>query len=126
MPFITSLATARTITVPTNTLDYLLHDQPKSSLTLGAELLALKGSTSLLQQHRPLVWILEINDAVNNFGHQKQDLVNFLREHGYNLYTYSADTNKIFPITLNEQEGNNVLAIADSALDFVRDRLTGT
>jgi FkbM family methyltransferase len=130
MPFITSLATDRTITVPTDTLDHLLHDQPQSSLTLGkmdiegAELLALKGSTSLLQQHLPPVWILEINDAVNNFGYQKQDLVNFLKGYSYNLYTYSADTNQIFPITLNEQQGNNVLAIADSAIDFVRDRLS--
>lgn len=129
MPFITYEATHNSIIVATDTLDHLLHDQPKSTLTLGkidiegAELLALKGGTTLLQQNRPSVWILEINDAVENFGYQKQDLVNFLKGYGYSLYAYSADTNNIFPITLEEQQGNNVLAIADSALDFVRDRL---
>jgi len=128
MPFITSTVAHNTITVSTNTLANLLHDEPISDLTLakmdieGAELLALKGATSLLKQQRPPVWILEINDAVSNFGHRKQDIVDFLNSYDYNLYSYSADTNQLSPITLEEQQ-NNVLAIADSAVDFVRDRL---
>lgn len=128
-PFITSTITNNTIAVSTDTLDNLLQNQPIANLTLakmdieGAELLALKGAVSLLKKQCPQVWILEINDSVNNFGHQKQDLVNFLNSYGYNLYGYSADTNQVFPITLEQQQGNNVLAIADSAVDFVRDRL---
>lgn len=38
----------------------------------GAEILALKGATSLLQQQRPHVWILELLNGVNH-GYCKQD-----------------------------------------------------
>jgi FkbM family methyltransferase len=128
MPFITLTATTHTITVPTDTLDNLLPNL--ASLTLakmdieGAEILALKGATSLLKQQRIPVWIMELNDAVRQFGCQKQDVVNFIRDYGYDLYKYNADSNQIEAITVNQQTGNNVLVIANSALDFVRDRLT--
>jgi FkbM family methyltransferase len=130
MPFITKTATKNTITVPTDTLDNLLQNQSFANLTLakmdieGAEILALKGAISLLKQQHPYVWILEINETVNYFGHQKQDLVDLLNSYGYNLYSYNADTNQLQPITLEQQQGNNVLAIANSALDFVQTRLT--
>ncbi len=129
MPFITHSATDTTITVPTDTLDNLLQNQSLANLTLakmdieGAEILALKGALSLLKQQRPYVWILEVNDTVSHFGHQKQDLVDFLNSYGYNLYHYSADTNQLSSVSIKEQQGNNVLAIADSAVEFVRDRL---
>lgn len=129
MPFITHVAANNTITVPTDTLDNLLKNQPLANLTLakmdieGAEILALKGALSLLKQQRPRVWILEINDTVSHFGHQKQDLVDFLHSYGYNLYRYSADSNQISRITLDQKQGNNVLAIAESAVDFVRTRI---
>jgi hypothetical protein len=83
----------------------------------GAELLALKGATSLLEKKCPQVWIMEI------LGTGSTKLVNFLNSYGYNLYQYSADTNKISPISLEQKRGNNVLAIANTAIDFVRDRL---
>ena len=129
MPFITHTTTDNTITVSTDTLDNLLQNQPLSNLTLakmdieGAEIFALKGATSLLKQQRPHAWILEINDTVSYFGHQKQDLVDFLQSYGYNLYRYNTDTNQLSPVTIEQQQGNNVIAIADSALEFVRDRL---
>lgn len=129
MPFISQTATKNTITVPTNTLDNLLQNQSFANLTLakmdidGAEILAFKGAISLLKQQRPYVWILEINDAVNNFGHQKQDIVELLSSYGYSLYSYNADTNQLQPITLEQQQGNNVLAIANSALNCVQTRL---
>lgn len=129
-PFITHTQTNHTLTVPSDTLDNLLQNDSLSNLTLakmdieGAELLALKGAVSRLKQQRPQVWILEINDTVRYFGHQKQDIVDFLDSYGYNLYHYRADTNQINPITLEQQHGNNVLAIANSALEFVCDRLT--
>ncbi|AFZ27943.1 methyltransferase, FkbM family [Cylindrospermum stagnale PCC 7417] len=129
MPFITSNVTKNTITVPTDTLDNLLPAEIIPELTLvkmdieGAELLAMKGAISLLKQQLHQVWIMEINDAVNNFGYQKQDIVNFLQEYGYGLYTYNPVTNQVYAITLEQQQGNNVLAIANSALDFVGARL---
>ncbi|MBD2193889.1 MULTISPECIES: FkbM family methyltransferase [Calothrix] len=129
MPFMTDQVTDNTIKVPTDTLENLLKYESSANLTLakidieGAEILAFKGAVSLLKKQRPYVWIMEINDAVNNFGLQKQDVVKFLQDYGYSLYQYDADTNQIHSITLAQQKGNNVLAIADSAIDFVRDRL---
>ncbi|NEP54634.1 MAG: FkbM family methyltransferase, partial [Moorea sp. SIO3C2] len=120
------------IKVPTDTLDNILPDNSLANLTLakmdieGAEILALKGATSMLEQQRPYVWILEILDDVNYFGYQKQDILNLLKNYGYSLYSYNADTNQLKSITLDQKQGNNVLAIADSALDFVRDRLIET
>jgi FkbM family methyltransferase len=128
-PFIGKTVSSNTLRVPTDTLDNILHNQSLTNLTLakmdieGAELLALKGAVSLLQQQRPHVWILEINSTVSHFGHQEQDLLDFLHSYGYHLYTYHADTNQISSITLEQQQGNNALVIADSALDFVHERL---
>jgi len=127
MPFIT--ATNGTITVPTDTLDNLLDNECLPSLTLakmdieGAELLALKGGTLLLKQQCPHVWILEINNTVENLGHSQQDVVDFLESYGYGLYHYDADTNQIISINLKTKTGLNILAIADDYLDFVRQRL---
>jgi FkbM family methyltransferase len=129
MPFITTTATNGTITVPTDTLDNLLDNQCLPSLTLakmdieGAELLALKGGTLLLKQQCPHVWILEINNTVENLGHSQQDVVDFLENYGYGLYHYDADTNQIISINLKTKTGLNILAIADDYLDFVRQRL---
>jgi FkbM family methyltransferase len=130
MPFITPNADDKTIKVPTDTLDNLLEDRPLDNLTLakmdieGAEILALKGAKkTLLEQQHPYVWILEINGAVNNFGHQQQDVANLLADYGYQLYGYNADTNELKAIDVHQRQGNNVLAIANSALDFVCNRI---
>lgn len=129
MPFITDQVTDKMIPVATDTLDNLLQNQDITNLTLakmdieGAEILALKGASYLLQHQRPHVWIMEINNTVSHFGHQQQDLVDFLANYGYHIYSYSADTNQLTPITLERKQGNNVLAIADSALDLVQQRL---
>lgn len=130
MPFITSSSTERSITVPTNTLDNLLQNEPIEQLTLakidieGAELLAFKGATTLLNQKLPYVWILELNGTVNHFDHTEQDVVDFLNRYGYQLYRYNADANQLYPITPEQKQGNNVLAIADMHLDFVQTRLS--
>ncbi|PSO70305.1 MAG: hypothetical protein BRC42_10180 [Cyanobacteria bacterium QS_1_48_34] len=120
---INSKKSHNTTTVSSDTLDNLLKNHPLEKLTLakidieGAELLALKGAISLLEQKHPQVWILEV------LGASGQELVNFLYSYGYSLYQYSADTNKISPISLEQKQGNNVLAIANTAIDFVRVRL---
>ncbi|MDF5729528.1 MAG: FkbM family methyltransferase, partial [Rhizonema sp. PD38] len=129
LPFITDSVSGNTITVPTDTLDNLIQNQPLPNFTLakmdieGAELLALKGATSLLKGQHPYVWILEINHTVRNFGHSQQDLVDFLQSYDYSFYNYNADTNYLIPINLKEKKGNNILAIANSYIDFVRNRL---
>ncbi|NEZ65801.1 FkbM family methyltransferase [Leptolyngbyaceae cyanobacterium CCMR0082] len=130
MPFVSSdFDNENSIIVATNTLDNLLEDKPLKQLTLakidieGAELLAFKGATSLLKQQLPYVWILELNNTINHFEHTEDEVVNFLRNFGYELYSYDADSNQLQMITPNQKEGNNVLAIASSRLDFVRERL---
>ncbi|MDJ0688700.1 MAG: FkbM family methyltransferase [Xenococcaceae cyanobacterium MO_188.B32] len=129
--FISNTTTSNTITVPTDTLDNLILNSDISKFTLakmdieGAELLALKGATSLLKQQRPYVWILEINyRTVKNFGRSEKEVVDFLQSYGYGLYHYDVDTNQIIPITWKEKKGDNVLAIASPHLDFVRNRLS--
>jgi FkbM family methyltransferase len=129
LPFMTYMATASTISVITETLDTLLQQESIAQLALakidieGAELLAFQGATTLLKQHRPAVWILEINDAVKRFGYDKQAVVDFLQSYGYELYRYQADCHQLEPIKLAQQMGDNVLAIADSQLAFVCERL---
>ena len=130
MPFITAQPTDNTVVVATDMIDNLLQHESLNNLTLakidieGAELLALQGATSLLEKQLPQVWIMEINNCVNNFDYQKDDLINFLQDYDYGLYEYNADTNQIIPTTLDHQKGNNFLVIANSRLDFVRDRLS--
>ncbi|MBD2292363.1 FkbM family methyltransferase [Anabaena sphaerica FACHB-251] len=129
MPFISTQSHEKTLTVKTDTLNNILNNESLSKLTLakidieGAELLALKGATSLLKKQLPHVWIMEINNAVSNFDYNKEDLVNFLQDYGYGLFQYNADNNQIIPITLEQQQGNNVLVIANSCVEFVHDRL---
>ena len=129
MPFITDQPSEKTVSVPTDTLDRLLQSQELNNLTLakidieGAELLAFKGAVSLFSKQLPSVWIVEINDAVNNFGYHKQEVIDFLDFYGYNLYSYSADINEIKPISLQQQKGNNILAIANNAVNLVQERL---
>ncbi len=130
MPFITTQATEKTIRVSTDTLDHLLSDHPLETLALGkmdiegAEIFAFKGATSLLRAKHPPIWILEILDSTSHAEYQKQNVVNFLKEYGYNLYNYDTSTNQVSLVNLENKQGNNVLAIADSALDVVRNRLS--
>lgn len=130
--FITTNTTdtaAESLQIPSSTLDNLLHTGNLNHLTLakmdieGAEILALKGATSLLQQQRPHVWILELFNGVNH-DYCKQDIVNLLQDYGYGLYHYNADTNQLQSITLESVRTDNVLAIANSALNFVHSRLS--
>ena len=125
----TTNTTAESLQIPSSTLDNLLQNENLNHLTLakmdieGAEILAFKGATSLLQQQRPHVWILELLNGVNH-GYCKQDIVKLLQDYGYGLYHYNADTNKLQSITLEYQQCDNVFAIANEALDFVRSRLS--
>ncbi|WP_414623421.1 FkbM family methyltransferase [Calothrix sp. CCY 0018] len=125
----TTNTTAESLQIASSTLDTELQNENLNHLTLakmdieGAEILALKGAKYLLQQQRPHVWILELLNGVNH-GYRKQDIVNLLQDYGYGLYHYNADTNQLQSITLESVQSDNVFAIANSALDFVRLRLS--
>lgn len=125
------------ILVPTTTLNTIfrdiLNDQKLGRLTLGkmdiegGELKALQGATSLLQKSLPPVWIIEIlNGSDQKANHYSTNVVSFLEAYHYHLYEYDADTNNLTPTSLEQHHGNNFLAIADSALDFVQDRTCKT
>lgn len=123
LPAISTTASENSLIVPSDTLDHVLQDEPIANLTLakidieGAELLALKGAISLLQHQRPPVWIVELISPA------QWEVVDFLTNFGYHLYSYRAATNQLCPFLPEQKQGNNLLVIADSALDFVRDRL---
>ena len=107
--------------VKTDMLDNILPNGTHLTLAKmdveGAELLVLKGAKSLLK-NPVFVWILEI------LGTSAIELVDFLNSYGYRLYQYSADANRLYPVTLEQKQGNNVLAIHNDHLDLVTERLS--
>jgi FkbM family methyltransferase len=127
LPFIRLTPTERSLEIPAESLDNLITHPTQLSLAKmdieGAELLALKGATALLSQQQPPVWIIELNDLSQRFGHSQSDVAQFLQQYGYSLYLYDADTNQLTPIHPGQQPDKNVLAIATAALPHVTDRL---
>lgn len=129
MAFISENSAEKSFSVEANTIDNLLATENTDSLTLakidieGAELLALKGASKLLKSKRPKVWIMEINSTISNFSHGKDDVVSLLKASEYSLYKYDAKQNCLYSIEIENHYDNNVLAIADSELHFVMQRL---
>lgn len=129
MAFIADEASQKTISAQADTIDNLLGNENLENLTLakidieGAEILALQGASELLQRHLPKVWIMEINNTISNFKHEKNEVVELLESYGYKLYKYDAKTNEINLIGIEQHHDNNVLVISDSSVDFVKQRL---
>jgi FkbM family methyltransferase len=127
LPFITAAPTEQSLDIPTERLENVVTDSTRLSLAKmdieGAELLAFKGATSLLSNHQPPVWILELNNLSQRFGYGQSDVAQFLQQHGYTLYLYDADTNQLTLIHPGQQPDQNVLAIAQNRLEQVCDRL---
>jgi hypothetical protein len=60
----------------------------------GAELLAFRGASRIIQQHVPTV-LCEINPwFLEGFGIRLDELLDFFREKGYTLYRYEAETGR--------------------------------
>ena len=129
MAFITDKTSEKTISVKADTIDNLLCNENLDNLTLakidieGAEILALQGASRLLKNHLPKVWIMEVNGRVSNFEHNKDGVVELLKSYGYQFYNYYAKHNKVNLIDIRQHQGKNVLVIADSAVDFVKQRV---
>ena len=121
--------TQTTITVPTETLDNLLEEEPIENITLakmdieGAELFALQGATKLLTNQHPQVWIIELLKSNSELRDRSKKVVDLLNSYGYNFYGYDADSNRLSPVSLENMPSSNVLAIADKSLQFVGSRL---
>lgn len=74
--------------VPTITIDEIAaQTRPPDALTIdieGAELVALRGATKVLIEHRPLVWVSIHDDLMlRDFGHDESELHEFMEGLGY-------------------------------------------
>ncbi len=80
----------------------------------GAELLALKGMTQILNRHRPKL-LLEVNDKwTKSFGYTSHDLIVFLKEVGYKTF-FKVDKR---PIILSDNDLKNLHQCNDWANIF--------
>ena len=119
------LAASTAATVPSCRLDTLY---PNGGIALvkmdieGAEPLALRGSTGLLAKNDPMVWLLELNGALHNYGFTEQGLADWLDGHGYDVGLYDADRRVL---QIGGQPWNtrdNVLAVSRMHRDTVAKR----
>ncbi|HBT93791.1 MAG TPA: hypothetical protein DEB23_05980, partial [Chitinophagaceae bacterium] len=72
----------------------------------GFELDVLKGGIYLLTQKNVDVIQLEINRALINSGTTPIEIISFVEQNGYTFCTYDFKSNKIIPITVNDEREN--------------------
>jgi FkbM family methyltransferase len=128
--FDTSYA-GRSISVPVTTLDEVLGDSNCCLVKIdaeGAEPLILHGARRALAQRRLSVLQLELVERfVRRAGSSVYEIRDRLAENGYRLWTYEAGENQLRPWMrpIPRQPGfaGDVLAIADSELEKVQERL---
>ncbi len=90
----------------------------------GAEPMVLVGAQKMLARANPPVIFIEINGRLHGYGQTEKGFANWLIEHGYDLATYDADTQRLQEWSeSNTDERDNVLAIARNARDAVLARL---
>ena len=78
----------------------------------GFELQVFKGAIELIENRKIDIIQLEINEQLNNAGTKVNDLLYFLENYGYNLYSYESVTMSLNPIHYT-RERENYFAIAD-------------
>ena len=76
------------------------------------ELKVLKGAKELLENQKDDIIQLEINQQLNNAGTKVSDLLFFLKNYGYNLYSYEPVSRCLIPIQYTH-ERENYFAIED-------------
>jgi FkbM family methyltransferase len=92
----------------------------------GAEPLALRGARRMLAAANPPVWLLEMNGRLRQFGYTEEEFAAWLRDAGYRLALYDADRRELTFPDRPWRQRDNVLAVADAALDDVLRRLGAT
>jgi FkbM family methyltransferase len=89
----------------------------------GAEILVLQGAERLLSEHRVDVIQLEFNlGAPSYFGFSDESVPGLLEHHGYELFQYSPNQNRLVRFEVGRNEHSNALAIYDHA--FVAGRIS--
>ena len=78
----------------------------------GFELQVLKGAREILENKKVDIIQLEINQQLNNAGTKVSDLLFFLKNYGYNLYSYEPVSRCLIPIQYTH-ERENYFAIED-------------
>jgi len=92
----------------------------------GAELLALRGSCGLLAKTDPMVWLLELNGALHEFGFTEQGLADWLSARGYDLGLYDADRRVLRIGGQPWDTRDNVLAVSRRHREAVAKRCGAT
>lgn len=93
----------------------------------GAEPAALRGAERLLAEANPPVWLLELTDrTLKRSGSSVEEVKSWLKERGYELWTYLPNSNLLEPWVERPRKPGHVgdaIAIASSELEKVRSRL---
>jgi len=115
------------VCVQATTLDEYCHSRQVETIDFmkvdveGAELMVLQGASNILGRGGVNVIQLELNDALKRYGIQRADVVELLRNHDYDLYTYNCTQNRIDTVLDRQDTPQNVYAIRN--IDAVRSRL---
>ncbi len=89
----------------------------------GYEPAALRGAVQLLAAASPPVWLLELNGSTRAYGVSEDEFAAWLRQRGYQLALYHADTNTLTPQARAWEQAPNVFAVHAAHIDRVRARL---
>ena len=81
----------------------------------GAEFLVLRGASSILKYHQPVILFELSNTLLLNFGETSSQLIKFLRDHGYSVFNAEAPNVKI----KNRFEGE-ILAIPNAITNPIK------
>ena len=115
------------------TLDSEINDASYAACKIdveGAEFAALKGAERSLSVANPPVLLLELtNRTLVRSGSSVDEVRSWLKERGYELWTYVPDANLLEPWVERPRKPGHVgdaIAIASARLEKVRARLEGT
>lgn len=89
----------------------------------GSELSALKGGVQTLEKYTPTILIEIARETCNTAGYEMMDIVLFLRKHGYQIYKITNHSSLSHIKQDNLDDFQNVVAIHDSRMNEVNERL---
>jgi FkbM family methyltransferase len=90
----------------------------------GAEPMAFEGGKQSLLDGNPPVWIMELKDRLlKKYGWTAERFAQVIRDLGYLLTVYDANSNELTIIGHDAADRENVIAIKESAMEHVKARL---